>query len=152
MEDPLAALGEWTYLYLVVDKAGQIVDFRLSRTRDVAAATAFFKKAIRHEGRPSQTITLDGYAASHRFLVPDVPALSPSETEVMPLNGDRPIPHTCPVGVWLSIPCSTSARVTTRSFSSMTGRSFGHTQRDRAENTTMCGCSPTAIFFGGCPR
>ena len=59
--------GEWTYLYRAVDKAGQTVDFRLSRRRDVEAAKAFFHKAIRHEGRP-QTIALDGYAASHRAV------------------------------------------------------------------------------------
>jgi transposase-like protein len=51
-----------------VDKAGQTIDFRLSKTRDVAAAKAFFKKAIRREGRPPLTITLDGYAASHRAV------------------------------------------------------------------------------------
>ena len=60
--------GHWVYLYRAVDKAGQTVDFRLSRTRDVAAAKAFFKKAIRHEKRPPHTITLDGYAASHRAV------------------------------------------------------------------------------------
>ena len=54
------------HLYRAVDKAGQTIDFGLSRTRDVAAAKAFFKKAIRHQGRPPHTITLDGYAASHR--------------------------------------------------------------------------------------
>ena len=43
--------GQWVYLYRAVDKAGQTIDFRLSRTRDVAAAKAFFKKAIGHEGR-----------------------------------------------------------------------------------------------------
>ena len=51
-----------------MDEAGQTIDFRLSRTRDVAAAKAFFKKAVRHQGRSPQTITLDGYAASHRAL------------------------------------------------------------------------------------
>jgi transposase-like protein len=51
-----------------VDKTGQTIDFRLSKTRDVAAAKAFFKKAMRHEGRPPHTITLDGYAASHRAV------------------------------------------------------------------------------------
>jgi transposase-like protein len=60
--------GQWTYLYRAVDKAGQTVDFRLSSRRDVAAAKAFFKKAIRHEGRPPHTITLDGYRASHRAV------------------------------------------------------------------------------------
>jgi transposase-like protein len=60
--------GHWTYLYRAVDKAGQTIDFRLSRTRDVAAAKAFFKKAFRHEGRSPHTITLDGYAASHRAV------------------------------------------------------------------------------------
>jgi transposase-like protein len=55
-------------LYRAVDKAGQTVDFRLSRTRDVTAAKAFFKKAIRHERRLPHTITLDGYAASHRAV------------------------------------------------------------------------------------
>jgi transposase-like protein len=60
--------GEWVYLYRAVDKAGQTVDFRLSSRRDVAAAKAFFKKAIRHEGKPPHIITLGGYAASHRAV------------------------------------------------------------------------------------
>ena len=34
----------------------------------MAAAKAFFKKAVTHEGRLPQTITLDGYAASHRAV------------------------------------------------------------------------------------
>ena len=60
--------GHWTYLYRAVDKCGQTIDFRLSRTRDVSAAKAVFKKAIMHEGQPPHTITLDGYAASHRAV------------------------------------------------------------------------------------
>ena len=60
--------GRWVYLYRAVDRAGQTVDLRPSATRDVAAAKAFFKKAIKSQGRPPQTITLDGYAASHRAV------------------------------------------------------------------------------------
>ncbi len=60
--------GRWVYLYRAVDRAGQTVDFRLSIRRDVAAAKAFCKKAIKSQGRPPQTITLDGYAASHRAM------------------------------------------------------------------------------------
>ena len=51
--------GEWCYLYRAVDRAGKTVDFRLSATRDVGAAKAFFAKAVKAQGAP-QTITLDG--------------------------------------------------------------------------------------------
>ncbi len=60
--------GAWVYLYRAVDRDGQTVEFRLSSRRDVAAAKAFFRKAIKHQGRPLRTITLDGYAASHRVV------------------------------------------------------------------------------------
>jgi transposase-like protein len=60
--------GVWHYLYRAVDRAGRTVDFRLSGRRDVAAAKAFFCKAIKRQQRPPQTITLDGYAASHRAV------------------------------------------------------------------------------------
>jgi transposase-like protein len=60
--------GEWCYLYRAVDREGRTVDFRLSARRDVAAAKAFFRKAVKSQRRPPQTITLDGYAASHRAV------------------------------------------------------------------------------------
>ena len=60
--------GEWCYLYRAVDRMGRTVDFRLSGRRDVAAAKAFIRKAIKNHQRPPQTITLDGYAASHRAV------------------------------------------------------------------------------------
>ena len=54
--------GKWVYLYRAVDRDGRTVDFRLSARRDVAAAKAFFRKAIESQGAAPQTITLDGYA------------------------------------------------------------------------------------------
>ena len=60
--------GEWCYLYRAVDRAGRTVDFRLSTRRDVAAAKAFFRKAVKGQRRAPETITLDGYAASHRAV------------------------------------------------------------------------------------
>src|ERR1700722_8793157 len=61
---------------------GRTVDFRLSSKRDVAAAKAFFRKAIKGHGAP-RTITLDGYAASHR-AVRELKAdgLLPAETKL----------------------------------------------------------------------
>jgi transposase-like protein len=58
----------WCYLYRAVARAGRTVDFRLSATRDVAAAEGFFRKAIKSQQRAPQAITLDGCAASHRAM------------------------------------------------------------------------------------
>jgi transposase-like protein len=60
--------GEWVYLYRAVDREGRTVDFRLSRRRDVAAAKAFFRKALKTQRSSPRVITLDGYAASHRAV------------------------------------------------------------------------------------
>jgi transposase-like protein len=60
--------GKWTYLYRAVDRAGKTVDFRLSARRDVESAKAFFVKAIKSHGCAPKTMTLDGYAASHRAV------------------------------------------------------------------------------------
>jgi transposase-like protein len=60
--------GKWVYLYRAVDRNGNTVDFRLSTRRDVGAAKAFFRKAIKSQGSAPGTVTLDGYAASHRAV------------------------------------------------------------------------------------
>ena len=75
--------GKWCYLYRAIDRAGKTVDFRLSVRRNVPAAKAFFRKAIRSQTRVPQTITLDEYAASHR-AVRELKAdgLLPSETKL----------------------------------------------------------------------
>jgi transposase-like protein len=55
------------HLYRAVDKAGKTVDFHLSRKRDVNAAKAFLRKAVKGQRIPAK-ITLDVYAASHRAV------------------------------------------------------------------------------------
>jgi transposase-like protein len=59
--------SEWVYLYRAVDKAGKTVDFLLSRQRDINAAKAFLRKAIKGQRVPAK-VTLDAYAASHRAV------------------------------------------------------------------------------------
>jgi transposase-like protein len=60
--------GRWVYLYRAVDRGGHTVDFRLSPNRDVGAAKAFLRKARRTQGGAPVSVTLDGYAASHRAM------------------------------------------------------------------------------------
>jgi transposase-like protein len=67
-ETYLKVRGRWVYLYRAVDRDGNTVDFRLSPKRNVAAAKAFFRKALRTQLRAPVSITLDGYAASHQAM------------------------------------------------------------------------------------
>jgi putative transposase len=59
--------GEWRYLYWVVDKYGQTIDFLLTEHRDTAAALRFLTQAIRRRGVP-ETITLDGSEANETAI------------------------------------------------------------------------------------
>lgn len=38
--------GKWCYLYRAIDRDGNLVDSRLSKTRDMAAAKHFFQQAV----------------------------------------------------------------------------------------------------------
>jgi transposase-like protein len=61
--------GEWHYLYRAVDKYGKTVDFLLQPSRSIAAAQAFFRKALATSlPRWPRKITLDGYRPSHLAL------------------------------------------------------------------------------------
>jgi transposase-like protein len=59
--------GKWMYLYRAVDERGRTIESYLSRTRDITAAKAFFRKALKRHGEP-RTITLDGFEPSHAAL------------------------------------------------------------------------------------
>jgi hypothetical protein len=61
--------GKWNYLYRAVDKHGKTVDFLLHPDRSVAAAQAFFRKALsRCLPQWPRKITLDGLRQSHLAL------------------------------------------------------------------------------------
>lgn len=68
-ETYIAIKGNWHYLYRAVDKHGRTVDFLLRPDRGIAAAQAFFRKALAsHSAHPPLKITLDGHWHSHRAL------------------------------------------------------------------------------------
>ena len=68
-ETYISIRGNWHYLYRAVDKQGKTVDFLLRPDRGIAAAQAFFRKALTtHPDRPPRKVTLDGHIPSHRAL------------------------------------------------------------------------------------
>jgi transposase-like protein len=61
--------GKWHYLYRAVDKHGKTIDFLLRPDRGIAAAQAFFRKALATQApRVPRKVTLDGHVPSHRAL------------------------------------------------------------------------------------
>jgi transposase-like protein len=60
---------QWNFLYGAVDKHGKTVDFLLRPDRGIAAAQAFFRKALsRYLPRWPRKITLDSHVQSHLAL------------------------------------------------------------------------------------
>jgi transposase-like protein len=57
-ETDISIKGQWQYLYRAVDKQGRSIDFMLRPDRDIAAAQAFFRKAL-------ATIRIELRARSH---------------------------------------------------------------------------------------
>jgi putative transposase len=60
--------GQWSYLYRAIDRDGNLVDARLSDTRDLAAAEAFFRSAWTVTGVTPDRITTDGHDAYPRAI------------------------------------------------------------------------------------
>jgi len=60
--------GRWCYLYRAIDRAGNLIDARLSETRDLQAAKSFFAQVLAVMGQPPQRVTTDGHAAYPRAI------------------------------------------------------------------------------------
>ena len=66
-------LGKWHYLYRSVDLEGQVLDCWLSRTRDLAAALAFFRRTIGSTGCTPEHVVTDKaafYPSALRICAP----------------------------------------------------------------------------------
>jgi transposase-like protein len=60
--------GQWQYLHRAIDRDGNLVDVRLSDTRDLVAAEAFFRSAWAVTGVTPDRITTDGHDAYPRAI------------------------------------------------------------------------------------
>ncbi|MEL6382452.1 MAG: IS6 family transposase [Cyanobacteria bacterium J06626_18] len=89
--------GAWCYLYRGIDEDGNLVDVRLSKTRDMAGTKAFFTQAIElHEAVPEKVAT-DGLASYPRAIADELGEVV--EHEVRPCTANpveqshRPVKH-----------------------------------------------------------
>ncbi|MEO1125724.1 MAG: IS6 family transposase [Cyanobacteria bacterium J06639_16] len=89
--------GVWCYLYRGIDADGNLVDVRLSKTRDMAGTKAFFEQAIGlHEDAPDKVAT-DGLASYPRAI--EEALGKDTEHEVRPCTANpveqshRPVKH-----------------------------------------------------------
>ncbi|MDP9371249.1 MAG: IS6 family transposase [Chloroflexota bacterium] len=60
--------GVWCYLYRAIDRDGNLVDARLSETRDMDAAQGFFRQAVAAVGHLPERVTTDGHDAYPRAI------------------------------------------------------------------------------------
>src|SRR6202049_5053070 len=60
--------GRWCYLYRAIDTSGALVDVRLSETRDMEAAQAFFRSAKAVTGVIPARVTTDGHDSYPRAI------------------------------------------------------------------------------------
>ena len=58
---------KWVYLYRAVDSEGNTIEFLLRARRDKAAALAFFRKAIKSNGRPTK-VNIDKSGSNNAAL------------------------------------------------------------------------------------
>ena len=57
----LKAQGRWCYLCRAIDRDGNLIDIRLSQTRDMAAAQALLRLAKATVGFAPDRVTTDGH-------------------------------------------------------------------------------------------
>src|SRR2546430_9182084 len=68
-ETYISIKGKWHFPYRAGDKQGRSIAFMLRPDRGIAAAQAFFRRALAsHPDRAPRKVTLDGHVPSHRAL------------------------------------------------------------------------------------
>ncbi len=67
-ETYLKVHGAWCYRYRAIDREGNVVDARLSETRDLDAAQRFFRQAVAMVGPLPERVTMDGHDADPRAI------------------------------------------------------------------------------------
>ena len=85
-ETYLRVRGRWCYLYRAIDQDGNLVDSRLSETRDMEAAKAFFQQTQDVADAPPERVFTDGHTSYPRAIKEEWGA--EVEHEVIPCLGN----------------------------------------------------------------
>ena len=85
-ETYLRIKGRWCYLYRAIDSDGNLVDSRLSETRDMAAAKAFFQQTQDMTDVPPERVFTDGLSSYPRAIQEELGA--DVKHEVIPCLGN----------------------------------------------------------------
>ena len=67
--------GRRRYLWRAIDQDGDVIDILVQSRRDRRAATRFFRKLLKAQGRTPRRLVTDklrSYAAAHRTVMPSV--------------------------------------------------------------------------------
>ena len=67
--------GERHYLWRAIDQDGDVIDILVTRRRDRKAAKRFFRKMLKHQGKPPWKLVTDKlrrYPAAYRDIFPSV--------------------------------------------------------------------------------
>jgi len=67
--------GQRYYLWRAVDQDGDVIDILVTRRRDRKAAKRFFRRMLKHQGKPPWKLVTDklrSYPAAHRDIFPSV--------------------------------------------------------------------------------
>jgi putative transposase len=72
--------GRWCTLYRAIDRAGNLVDCRLSETRDMAAAKGFFRGALKVAREAPERVTTDGHDSYPRAIREELGETVPHRT------------------------------------------------------------------------
>ena len=78
--------GRWCYLYRAIDQDGDLVDVRLSKTRDMEAAKAFFKQTQEITDVSPEQVFTDGLSSYPRAIKEELGA--EVKHEVIPCLGN----------------------------------------------------------------
>ena len=71
----LTIRGQRQYLWRAVDQDGDVIDILVTKKRDHRAAKRFFRKSLKHQGKPPWQLVTDklrSYPAAHREVFPSV--------------------------------------------------------------------------------